>query len=85
MTSKMVSGCIFLAKENNSTLFACFLDIQKALDEMWLYKVKVTWNRYRIAYLYMYMYCSRGINRTGLIFFKAHVRVEYYHPLCFML
>ena len=30
------------------------------------------------------MYCSRGINLVGLILFKAHVRGEYYHPLCFL-
>ena len=35
MTSTMVRECIYYAKENNSKLFACFLDIQKAFDKMW--------------------------------------------------
>ena len=35
MTSIMVRECIYYAKENNSKLFACFLDIQKAFDKMW--------------------------------------------------
>ena len=36
MSSLMLRECISYAKENNSELFVCFLDVQKAFDSVWL-------------------------------------------------
>ena len=35
MSSLMIKECISYAKENQSKLFVCYLDIQKAFDRMW--------------------------------------------------
>ena len=34
MSSLMLRECISYAKENNSKLFVCFLDVQKAFDSV---------------------------------------------------
>ena len=35
MSSLMIKECILYAKENHSKLFVCYLDVQKAIDQMW--------------------------------------------------
>ena len=35
MSSLMLRECISYAKKNNSKLFVCFLDVQKAFDSVW--------------------------------------------------
>ena len=55
MSSLMLKECISFAKENNSKLFVCFLDVQKAFDCVWhnglfvkLYEMGIRSNLLRI-------------------------------------
>ena len=55
VSSLMLRECISYAKENNSKLFVCFLDVQKAFDSVWhnglfvkLYEMGIRFNLLRL-------------------------------------
>ena len=90
----MVRECIYYAKENNSKLFACFLDIQKAFDKMWHNGLFTKLYDMGIRSKLLGIIIELHTNMKSRVLFKGHKsdwfdilqgsrQGEYYHPLCF--